>query len=219
MSDLSLWLDTSTQDTSLALIENSEVVSLKVQESNALDYLFETLQVLLDETQNRFSDLQSIYYCSGPGSSLGLRILSMALRTWKVTHPNIQLMAGYTLPVYAALEALRPNAPESFTLLAQHRKDTWYSTVHQSGTNLEMNQMSDSEVQSLDGTIFHIRQRKFATQPPESSQLLYPNLKALPNIIGSARLFEATDVPTVFPETTPAFKKWTPQRHRSPALK
>ena len=78
MSDLSLWLDTSTQDTSLALLQNSEILSLNVQESNALDYLFETLQVLLDETQNRFSDLRSIYYCSGPGSSLGLRILSMA---------------------------------------------------------------------------------------------------------------------------------------------
>ncbi len=219
MSDLSLWLDTSTQDTSLALLQNSEILSLNVQESNALDYLFETLQVLLDETQNRFSDLRSIYYCSGPGSSLGLRILSMALRTWKVTHPDIQLMAGYTLPVYAAMEALRTNAQDSFTLLAQHRKDTWYSAVYQNGTTSEMNQMSDSEVQSLDGNIFHIRQRKFATQPPESSQLLYPNLDALPQILGTAQLLQATDEPTLFPDTTPTFKKWTPQRHRSPALK
>ena len=214
MSDLSLWLDTSTQDTSLALIEHHELLSLKVQESNALDYLFESLQELLQETDMEFSDLNSIYYCCGPGSSLGLRILSMALRTWKVTHPNVQLMSAYTLPAYAAMELHRSGSPQNFTLLAQYRKDTWYGVDCSSGSISTMNELSDEEVQSLDGNIFNIRQRKFATQPPESSQVLQPNLDALPKVLGDSTIFQSTAEPTVFPETTPSFKKWTPQRHR-----
>ena len=214
MSDLSLWLDTSTQDTSLALIESGEILSLKVQESNALDYLFESLQELLKETGRGFSDLHSIHYCSGPGSSLGLRILSMALRTWKVTHPDVQLMAAHTLPAYAAMELHRSGSPENFTLLAQHRKDTWYGVECSNGEISQMNELSDEQVQSLDGNIFHIRQRKFATQPPEFSQVLQPNLEALPKILGDSNIFQSTTEPTVFPETTPSFKKWTPQRHR-----
>jgi tRNA A37 threonylcarbamoyladenosine modification protein TsaB len=213
-NDLTLWLDTSTQDTSLALFENGESLSLQVQESNALDYLFETLHQVFNETGKNFGDLHSIHFCSGPGSSLGLRILTMALRTWKVTHPHIRLMSGYTLPVYARLETSRKDAPDAFTLLAQHRKDTWYA-VEASGESVsEMNEYSDDDVQSMHGNIYHIRQRKFASQPPEKSRELQPNLTALPEILGDTKLFQPVDMPVVFPETSPSFRKWTPQRHK-----
>ena len=210
-----LWLDTSTVDTSLALLEDGKILSLHVDQANALDFIFESLDTALEEAGQEFADLEKIYYCCGPGSSLGLRIASMALRTWKVTHPKIELFAAYTLPVYAALHAYRPEAPEAFTLLAQHRKDTWYKVRYADNAVSEMSELSDGEVSDLEAApLYHVRQRKFATQPPSHSQPMEPNLAALPNVLLQSELFQLTPEPILFPATAPTFRKWTPERHR-----
>ena len=196
-------------------MDDGKILSLHIDQANALDFIFESLNDALEKAGQEFTDLEKIFYCCGPGSSLGLRIASMALRTWKVTNPSIELFAGYTLPLYAALHTCRSETPHSFTLLAQHRKDTWYKVTCMGDTVSEMSELSDEEVSGLeDLPLYHIRQRKFATQPPAHSQPMAPNLTAIPKVLEQSELFHSTPQPILFPVTIPTFRKWTPERHR-----
>jgi tRNA A37 threonylcarbamoyladenosine modification protein TsaB len=212
-----LWLDTSTQDTNIALVREDRILALRCAEANALAFLFDELASMLLETGIRFPDIHSLHYVCGPGSSLGLRIACMAISTWKTAYPGLRLQAAHTLPAYAALHGLCPDAPPAFTLLAQHRKDTWYQVAHENGNISTMNTLSDDEVSKLEGNLYHLPQRKFATSPPTSSQPLSPYLPALTEILQIPGLFQTVEKPTVFPEIVPTFKKWVPQRHSKAA--
>ena len=209
-----LWLDTSTMDTSLALVDGDQTLAQRTAEASALDFIFEELADMFLETGVRFPDIESIHYVCGPGSSLGLRIACMALSSWKTAFPSLELRAAHTLPIYAALHAQEPSSPKEFQLLAQHRKDTWYHIQSTQECLTKMNALGDGQVAQLEGNLYHLRQRKFATPPPPGSQPLQPNLKALPAVLQDETLFQTVENPTVFPETTPTFKKWIPQRHK-----
>lgn len=214
-----LWLDTSTMDTCLALVVENKVLTQRIAEASALDFIFDELAGMFLETGVRFPDIESIHFTCGPGSSLGLRIACMALSTWKTAFPSLELRAARTLPIYAALHAQDPSSPNEFRLLAQHRKDSWYHIQSSQDGLTKMNAIDDAQVAKLEGHLYHLRQRKFATPPPRSSQPLQPNLQALPTILQDENLFQSVEKPTVFPETTPSFKKWIPQRHKKAGVK
>ncbi len=211
-----LWLDTSSLETSIALLQDGRLLTHRTSETNTLDFLFSGLAGCLREQDLAFQDLGTIYYCEGPGSSLGLRIAAMALKTWKATHPGLRLSTCRSLPLHAALLAHSTETPECFTLVAQHRKGTWFSLQYDcnDGSRLEMNTLSDEEIPEIEGPVYHMKQRKFATEPPAHFLPLETSLEALPEILKITGLFRKVDHPEFFDTGIPPFKKWTPQRHR-----
>ena len=127
----SLWLDTSARETSIALVRGHQILIQRISETNALDFLFSALGNCLKSKDLAFEELGDIYYCEGPGSSLGLRIGAMALKTWKTLRPEMPLYACRSLPLHAILLAEDVETPDSFSLVGQWKKGLWFHWEHQ----------------------------------------------------------------------------------------
>jgi tRNA A37 threonylcarbamoyladenosine modification protein TsaB len=213
----SLWLDTSALETSIALVRGDQILIQRISETNALDFLFSALGNCLKSKGLAFEELDDIYYCEGPGSSLGLRIGAMALKTWKTLRPEMPLYACRSLPFHAILLAGDVETPDSFSLVGQWKKGTWFHLEHQKNATTaaeEMNTLTDAEVLELKGPVYHIKQRKFSTQPAAHFLPVSTNLNGLPKALITPGLFRKVDQPEFFNIGTPTFKKWTPGRHR-----
>jgi tRNA A37 threonylcarbamoyladenosine modification protein TsaB len=213
-----LWLDASSIETSLALLRDGQLLSLRTSADNALDSLFTVLDACLHEHGLAFDDLSTLHYCGGPGSTLGLRIAAMARKTWKTLRPGLRLRTCNSLPLQTALLAQEPDAPARFTLVAQHRKGLWYKTEHHAGQPLQTtpDTLADEDIPQLQGTVFHMQQRTFATPPPEHFQPMPLHLRNLPAILHADGLFREVEQPELFDTGTPTFQKWTPARHTKP---
>ena len=204
----------------MALLKDGEIIAHRTSEANALDFLFTGLEECLAEASASFGEIDGVCYCEGPGSAMGLRIAAMALMTWKTTSPKLCLHACRSLPLHAALFSLTPNAPDTFSLVAQWRKDTWYRFRHSKNDPPDwqtMDVLSDADAEALEGEVFHVRQRKFATQPPSRFQPIPISLAHLPAALRMEGLLRATDQPEFFDPGMPSYKKWVPQRHRGKA--
>ncbi|MBT5379050.1 MAG: hypothetical protein HOK49_08795 [Opitutae bacterium] len=213
----SLWLDTSARETSVALIHDDQILTHIISETNALDSLFNGLKTCLRSEGLAFEDVDDIHYCEGPGSSLGLRISAMALKTWKTLRPKIPLYACRSLPLHAILLAEDVETPDSFSLVGQWKKGNWFHLKHKKNfvvTAGEMNTLTDEEVLELKGPVYHIKQRKFSTHPPTHFLPVSTNLNGLPKALATPGLFREVDQPELFNLGKPTFKKWTPGRHR-----
>ena len=214
----SLWLDTSALETSIALVRGDQILIQRISETNALDFLFSALGNCLKSKGMAFEELRDIYYCEGPGSSLGLRIGAMALKTWKTLRPEMPLYACHSLPLHAILLAEDVETPDSFSLVGQWKKGLWFHWEHKKDSTTlatgEMNTLTDSEVLELKDPVYHIKQRKFSTQPAAHFLPVSTNLNGLPKAVITPGLFRKVDQPELFSLGTPTFKKWTPERHR-----
>ncbi len=212
---IGLWLDTSCTETSLALLQDGELLTLRSSSENALDFIFTALDSSLAEHSLSFKDIIEIHYCGGPGSTLGLRIAAMALKTWKALRPGIDLFTSNSLLVQTALLAEEPNHPTNFTLIAQHRKGLWYSLEYNGKqySKDKPNTLSDEDIPKLRGIIFHMQQRKFASNLPDNFQPMPVHHKHISKILQNNEIFHPVDKPEFFDTGTPTFSKWTPERH------
>jgi hypothetical protein len=213
----SLWVDTSALETSIALVRDDQILIQHISETNALDFLFSALENCLKAKGLAFEELGDIYYCEGPGSCLGLRIGVMALKTWKTLRPEMPLYACRSLPFHAILLSEDVETPDSFSLVGQWKKGIWFHFEHKENAKPVvggMNTLTDEEVLELKGPVYHIKQRKFSTQPAAHFLPVSTNLNGLPKALITPGLFRKVDQPELFSLGTPTFKKWTPVRHR-----
>ncbi|HCJ11693.1 MAG: hypothetical protein A2Y14_03920 [Verrucomicrobia bacterium GWF2_51_19] len=88
-------------------------------ETPTLESLFQLIDSLLQTHALSLDRLGAIVYCEGPGSTLGIRIACMAIRTWKMLFPTLKIYSYRNLE--CAWEAMgQPNA----TLYSPHNQNT-----------------------------------------------------------------------------------------------
>lgn len=178
--------------------------------------LFDAVKQLLEDAGLGLEDIQSFAYCEGPGSTLGIRINSMALRTW------ISL-SGSPKPVFAyrSLEAARlliagqETPPASFSVLSDLRKHCWNGLrVHPDTPDPEIQIVSEDALGSWPSPRYFIRQRIHSPGIPNDVEVIDYDLEPLGSRPSFRQSFTRVDQPEVFQTTTTEFKKWTPNRHR-----
>lgn len=180
--------------------------------------LFEGVRQVLGKSSISLNDLAGYSYCEGPGSTLGIRINAMALRTWISLSKKPKPVYAYKSLEAAALQVLNrnPGAIEStFALFSDLRKNAWNGCrVDPDGTIGPIEVVGENALKEWPSHRFFIQQRIHSPgSPPDSVKLDY-DLECLGSCLEFRKLFRRTDKVTVFQTTTTAFKKWVPQRHR-----
>jgi tRNA threonylcarbamoyladenosine biosynthesis protein TsaB len=178
--------------------------------------LFEAVKQLLAETKLQLEDFRSFVYCEGPGSTLGIRINSIALRTWTSMSPGTPTIYTYRSLVAAGmLIELDRKDENAFTILSDLRKNSWNVLRFGPETDSEeIRVVSAEELSEWPESRYFIQQRIHSPGTPPGAELIDYDLEALgsqPHLLASLRQVEK---PEIFQTTTTEFKKWTPNRHR-----
>lgn len=82
-TSISLVVDASTSPVQVGIPNSQGWESIAQTEQNALEGLFSITEKVLKETQNSIANINRIFFCEGPGSTLGLRIASAFVKTIK----------------------------------------------------------------------------------------------------------------------------------------
>ena len=79
--DYPLVIDVSTPFVQAGIACDKNWQKVESKDSNALDGVFQTVSKLLTELKLKFHELDSVFFCSGPGSTLGLRLTLAFIKT------------------------------------------------------------------------------------------------------------------------------------------
>ena len=82
-TSISLVVDASTSPVQVGIPNSQGWESIAQTEQNALEGLFSITEKVLKEIQNTIANINRIFFCEGPGSTLGLRIASAFVKTIK----------------------------------------------------------------------------------------------------------------------------------------
>ena len=178
--------------------------------------LFEAVKLLLKQTEFQLEDIQSFAFCEGPGSTLGIRINSMALRTWlSLSDAPKPIYAYRSLVAASILIGAKRDDQSPFTVLSDLRKNNWNGLkVSPENESESIQTVTLEELSDWPSDRFYIQQRIHSPGvPPDTEQIDY-DLKSLgtnPQFLACLRPVEKPDI---FQTTKTEFKKWTPSRHR-----
>ena len=127
----SLVVDASSNPVQVGIPEKRGWLCLAQVEEQALEGLFLATENILRDSKKEISKVNSVYYCEGPGSTLGLRLAAAFVKTlrWCHAHANFEVFAY--------------NALDLASLLVSSKKLTETVTIGTITTNEIKNELKD----------------------------------------------------------------------------
>ena len=178
--------------------------------------LFQAVKEVLNESGLSLSQLAGLAYCEGPGSTLGIRINAMALRTWiSLEKQPPSLFSFKSLEAAVCLIRETESNEEAVAVFSDFRKESWnvcFSDQVGQFSPIEIIDLAD--VASLQQDQYFVQQRIHSPGQPPHSRLINYDLEPLATSAQFIQLLEPREQPTVFQTSTTTFKKWVPERHR-----
>lgn len=182
----------------------------------ALESLFKTVDIVLEEAGLELDRIQSFFYCEGPGSVLGLRLCAMAIETWRRIHPGpTELYAYNSLKLVAACLQNAGRVKEESLLISDWKKDTWNSLKISPTTLGVVAPISATELSGWQGPLYHLPARKGWQDPPENALELAYEPEKLASLTEVPELILRSQAVTLYNSGINSFQKWTPDRHRA----
>ncbi len=175
---------------------------------------FASVQHLLTETGLHIRDLQGFIFCEGPGSTMGIRINCMAVRTWVWLNADQPPVYAYkSLEAMALIQSNRLGHP--FAIFSDLRADQWNAIrVDSPGQSSPVQVVTSKDLEHWPDIRYHLRQRLYSPAAPKGSRSLTYDIEPLQSPKDFAGLIRPIRTPKPFQTTTTTFKKWAPQRHR-----
>lgn len=167
--------------------------------------LFLCTDALLREAKVAVADLGTIIFCEGPGSVLGIRTSAMAIRTWQLLAPTVDVFAYRSL---ALLAEHRHDA--ALSIICDARRDAWH--VARLGQPLVRTATAALTGPLATPTGF----RNWTPLPPNTAALPY-EVSALLDATADRDLLHAAPQPDAFLHEDPTYATWTPHVHQAPA--
>ncbi|MBC7368866.1 MAG: peptidase M22 [Undibacterium sp.] len=149
------------------------------------------------------STIRAFVFCEGPGSTLGIRTVAMAIRTWQTLAPRPAFAYSSLALIAHAL------AQPEINIIADARRDSWH--VQKIGGALH--RLTTSE---LSGPLVTPENFRHWTPLPARATLTPYDAATLLSLTQKAELFRATDAPDAFLHQEPSYATWTPRIHRAP---
>tara|TARA_Y100000588_G_scaffold395052_1_gene519448 strand:+ start:20188 stop:20802 length:615 start_codon:yes stop_codon:yes gene_type:complete len=185
LPDRILFLDASSLQTHVGIFEEGRWLYHHRSDKEALNSVFQGTRNCLDHTGLKLLDLQGFVFCAGPGSTLGIRITTMAINGWKSfpSHQNIPVFKYYSLEAVACL-LIEKGTSTPFTLVSDFRKDLWnHLDVDGDGNLSPIKVIGREEAERISHLLLHIRQRNQWLEPPGNATTIPYSLKDLPEVI------------------------------------
>lgn len=177
--------------------------------------LFNAVKEILARAKLGLEDLAGFAYCEGPGSTLGIRINAMAIRTWNTLSSETKPIFAYkSLEAAACLIRESRRASREFAVFSDFRKHAWNgcSTVA-TGDYSKIEIVGEAAIKSWPNQRYFIQQRIHSLGKAPGSELIDYDLGPLGEATPFLDLLEKCDKPTAYLVNKPEFKKWTPKRH------
>jgi len=206
-----LILDASSSVIQVGIWEEGVWLSFKNSQEHALECLFSCVADCLREAQLQLKDLNGIIYCEGPGSILGIRLVAMAIRTWK-TLPELQSIPIYAYQSFAFVEAVIKTKfkAEVGYIISPSRNKLW--NVFEDG---KFKELSEAELVKLSGkSVWMMPQRALARECPVEAKVFEYDLKGMPAVFLDQTLYAKRTVIDAINTGDQQFVKWTGERHQ-----
>ena len=210
-----LVIDTSSQTTFVGICHEGTWLSLQSSEEPALESLFLLLDKAFEEASLERSNIDTILYCAGPGSTLGVRLACMALRAWKSIglFNNTPTYSYLSLPLTAAIAEIEHAPIHPFYVITELRKNAWNLLTVPAPSILGTIEEA-SELPDPTGHYFYFPQRRRNPDLPKLTTEAAYSIEQLPKVIDHPSLFIPTDTPAPWDIREPTYAKWTAERHR-----
>ncbi len=145
-----LLLDAALPRVYAGLLRGGEWLALESSAEPAAEGLFDAVERGLNRAAITLEGVAGYLFCEGPGSILGMRIASMAIRTWRGYHP------GRPVPclAYRNLELLGTALLESgrtppFGVLSDARRGHWnFLEINGKGDPAPLRRVPDEQVET-----------------------------------------------------------------------
>lgn len=187
-------------------------------EGPALETIFPSLEAILSEVKINTGAIDRYLYCEGPGSTLGLRLAAMAIRTWRALQPEPPPCLAYnSLRLAANCLLLDEPTLTDALLVADWKKDTWNAVIFEKGQITTCEPITAAALEAWKGPSYHLPQRKGWQSPPPHATTLRYTPERLNEMIDIPGFLQGVDSPKPFASTPPNFQKWIPGRHRVPS--
>jgi tRNA threonylcarbamoyladenosine biosynthesis protein TsaB len=182
-----------------------------VSPEGALEGVFGCVEVALAEAKLSLSEIRSFALCVGPGSVLGIRITSLAVRSWSALEPRPvfvwESLAGL------ARSALTTGEPRPFLVATESRLKRWHALeVSKEGA---LGVPFEAEAAQLNGAGLRVLSASEAAPAVLSSHVAVPTpWSALPTFFTEAGFLRAESRPDAL-NVANDFAVWSGERHRS----
>lgn len=148
-----LVIDTASRKTWVGLKLSADTLIKESEEQDPSKTLFRLVDALLEKAAITLSDLRSIALCAGPGSMLGARTASMAIRAWK----GIGITAANNVYYYSSLAVGCLIASEAFEeggiVVTDARRSSWNALPFPNANDSELSLLTNDELESTKQTI------------------------------------------------------------------
>ncbi len=130
-----LIVDTASRRVSVGLFDEAEQFAFHTSEEEASLSLFPLIKQALQQCDKSLADLESIAFCAGPGSMLGIRTAAMGIRTWLGAGllTNTRVYSYDSLSLGQLLAQSQADAPDSFLIVTDARRNSWNALRVESG--------------------------------------------------------------------------------------
>ena len=204
-----LAVDASSRVIQVGIPENEGWLHVASVELPALEGLFRATSDILNKVNRQLKEVDGLFFCQGPGSTLGLRISAAFVKTvlWE---------SGGEIPLYSYnaldLASRMPENPPAH-LQAPFRKGWRFVRSQNGGDAIGDKEIHESErAFSLFPESHHLPDPRGNDDSIDSSKLITYDLAESKGLQDLKLVVIPAESPEVYSPTPPSFKKWTPER-------
>jgi tRNA A37 threonylcarbamoyladenosine modification protein TsaB len=207
-SQLTLVVDASGTPIQIGLPTANGWARLENEPGQAMEGIFRLVHLLFDSSDLRLDQVTTLYYCEGPGSTLGLRLAATFVKTllWN-GKGKVRLFQYNALD----LAALIPDS-EPASLQAPFRRGRRFVRTPGASASLIGNKKIIDEENALSeypDSLHLPDNRTSLLELPESSMLPY-DLSAINGLNDLKKISVPADEPQPYSPEPMVFKKWEP---------
>ena len=206
-TSISLVVDASTSPVQVGIPNAQGWESIAQTEQQALEGLFSITEKVLKENQNTISDLTRVFFCEGPGSTLGLRIASAFVKTikWRNIDSDFRVFS------YNALDLAAMLTPEPECIIqAPFRVGFRFVRIpHTDPIKSEKKIVPEEEAMEQFANSFHLPDLRKRSKINFQKTLAY-DLSKIRGLSDLKVISKPCDHIKPYNPKAPEFKKWSP---------
>lgn len=205
---LSFVVDASTSPVQIGIPDTKRWTAIIRSDEQALEGLFSATEKVMDETGRKTSEINRIFYCEGPGSTLGLRIAAAFVRTLRWTNKK----PAFSVYSYNALDLASALAPDpECTIQAPFRMGLRFVRIpHKDPRKSEKKIMPEEEAFEQYPSSYHLPDIRKRSKPVDSGKILSYDLSKIKGLADLSSISKPCPKATPYNPQAPVFKKWTP---------
>ncbi len=211
-----LILDTSSRKTWVGLKLSADHLISKSEEQDPSKTLFKLVDAVLEQADEKLDQLSAIAFCAGPGSMLGARTASMAIRAWK----GIGIPAARNVYCYNSLQIgslIATRALEgSGMVLTDARRSSWNALAFPFSPDAALRLMANQDLDSAEGQL--VTFNEFPSWTQTNATLTQLNYDPTPVFETEQflSLLAPTDQASPLTIRSNEYKKWEAKIHSAP---